>query len=128
LYVTEHFYGRNISTQTKDKFVFVYDHEMSWGRRGIAPFILNLRTRWGWVANFNLRLLYPGERVSVAIKQEVDWASDLVCMLGTRERSVLFAANRTTIPRVSSACPSHHCDSAISALTNHLEAANNTIC
>jgi hypothetical protein len=109
----------------KDKFVFVYDHE-SWERRVIAPFILNLLTRWGWVAKFNLRLPYPGERASVAIKRKVDWASDPVCMLWTRERSVLLAANQT-IPRLLSACPSHRFDSAVPALPNHLDAANNKI-
>ena len=100
---------------------------MLWGRRGIAPFILNLCTRWGRVSSFNLRLPYHGERVSVPIKHEVDWASDPVCMLWTRERSVLLAANRKTIPRLSSACPSHHFDSAIPALPNHLDAANYTM-
>jgi hypothetical protein len=30
-----------------------------WGSGGIAPHILDLRTRWRWVVSFMLRLLYP---------------------------------------------------------------------
>jgi hypothetical protein len=33
------------------------------GSEGIAPRILDPRTRWRWVVNFTLRPLYPQERV-----------------------------------------------------------------
>lgn len=54
LYIfTAEIFGR----KHKDKFVFVYDHEMLWGRRSIAPFILNLRTTYMGVVNLMLRPL-----------------------------------------------------------------------
>jgi len=35
------------------------------GSGGVAPHILNLCTRWNWVASFTPQLLYPGERTPV---------------------------------------------------------------
>jgi hypothetical protein len=98
-------------------------HEVLCGRGSIAPPILNLCTRRKWAVNFTLRPVFSGERVSVPFKQGVDWASDPVWMLWTRETSVLLAANRTTISRLPSAHPSHYIDSAIPALPSHLDIA-----
>jgi len=41
--------------------------------RGIAPLILNLRTRWRRVVNLMLRPLYPRERTCALIEQESVW-------------------------------------------------------
>jgi hypothetical protein len=47
------------------------------GSRGIAPLILDLGARRGWVVSITARLLYPGKD-PVPIVQEAGWAPGLV--------------------------------------------------
>jgi hypothetical protein len=58
------------------------------GSGGIALFILNLGTRWKWVANFTLQLLYLQERTPVPIEQEAGWATEVVWTFWRREKSL----------------------------------------
>jgi hypothetical protein len=46
--------------KANSRFVSVHNAmEVYWGNEGIAPRILDLRTRWRWVVNFTPQLLYP---------------------------------------------------------------------
>jgi len=51
------------------------------GRRGTAPLILIIRTRWSWVINYLNRPLYSKERNRVTIEREVQLTPELVWML-----------------------------------------------
>jgi hypothetical protein len=46
------------------------------GSRGTTTLILNLDTRWRYVAKFTPRPLYPGERTPVPTEHEAGWAPD----------------------------------------------------
>ena len=46
------------------------------GSRGTTTFILNLDTRWRYVAKFTPRPLYPGERTPIPTEQEAGWGPD----------------------------------------------------
>jgi len=52
----------------KGEVVHVYAMKACMGRRGIAPLILNLGTRWRWVGNITPRPLYHQERNPVSIE------------------------------------------------------------
>lgn len=41
---------------------------------GIAPLILNLRTRWRWVVKLTPWLLYSQERAQYQTEQKAEWA------------------------------------------------------
>jgi hypothetical protein len=47
----------------------------AWGRRGIAPLIRNLGTRWGMV-DFTPLPYYPREITALCIELEAGWASE----------------------------------------------------
>jgi hypothetical protein len=47
-------------------------------RRGTAPLILNLDTRWRLMINFRPLALYLWERSPLPIKQRTEWAPELV--------------------------------------------------
>ena len=46
------------------------------GSRGTTTLLLNLDTRWRYVAKFTSRPLYPGEKTPVPTAQEAGWAPD----------------------------------------------------
>ena len=62
----------------KNKVVPVHDVKAYRGSRGIAPLIIDLRTRWRWLVNFKAWLLYQRERTAVDIEQEAGWAPEPV--------------------------------------------------
>jgi len=57
-------------------------HEDLWGSGGLAPHILNLRTRWRWVVRFMPRSLYPEGRafplleIWVIPRDGLDWVAE----------------------------------------------------
>jgi len=61
-----HFHDQNIQHRRHVK-----EWTYTGGIRGVAPFILNLGARWRWVVNLAPRRLYPWERTTVFIEQEV---------------------------------------------------------
>jgi hypothetical protein len=55
-------YWSNVCHKNGEKCRPTLFHAMkAYRSRGIAPLILNLRTRWRWVVNFMPRPLYPRE-------------------------------------------------------------------
>ena len=56
------------------------------GRRGVAPGILDISTRWRWEVNFTLRLLYLRQGTSVSIKWECEWAPEPARMFWRKEK------------------------------------------
>jgi hypothetical protein len=60
------------------------------GRRGIAPFIPNLSTRWRWVVNFTPWPLYLLEGLLVPTEQEAGWTLELVTTFWSLEEFLLL--------------------------------------
>jgi len=56
-----------------------------------APLILNLGTRWRWVVNLKLRLLYPREITLIPVVYEAGWAPELDYTFWWKEKSVVPA-------------------------------------
>jgi hypothetical protein len=53
--------------------------------RGLAPLILKFYTRWKWVVNFKLWLLYSRDSTPLGIEREAGWAPEPVCLFWTRK-------------------------------------------
>jgi hypothetical protein len=60
-------------------------------RRGIAPLILNLGTRWKIVANLTPRPLYPRARTQVHIEYKTGWEQNRDGYFGEEKNLSFFS-------------------------------------
>jgi hypothetical protein len=78
-------------------------------RRGIAPFILNLGTRWTWVVSIKTQPLYPPGQEKTSTHWKEGWVGPRAGLY-ILEKIKISCPGSDPIPRQSFPPPSHYTD------------------